>query len=82
MDLDTLWDFARFAGLVLAVLAFLRWHIWEHPWMECRRCGGASKKRTVLRGSFGYCRRCKGTGKELRWMAKILRFNPETGARR
>jgi DnaJ-class molecular chaperone len=58
------------------------WHIRRHPWMPCGKCEGSGKARALSFDPYGNCGRCKGKGKRLRFAAKILRYDLDTGAKK
>ena len=57
---------------VVAVVVFLLW-CWFWPIKRCRRCAGRKGRG---RGStkFGYsrCRKCGGSGEQVRWTATAI----------
>jgi hypothetical protein len=40
---------------------------WIYPFVNCRRCHGTGKQRSIFGGrSYALCRRCHGNGRQLR----------------
>lgn len=69
------------ALLTVTFCALWSWHIRRHPWMPCGKCRGNGKAHHVL-APYGRCSRCGGKGERLRFAAKILGYNLDSGRKR
>jgi hypothetical protein len=76
-------DAAPAAATGLALTVWWVVHVRRHPWVPCRACKGSGKRRpALLPDRFGTCWWCKGSGRKLRWSARLAGFNRQTGSRR
>jgi hypothetical protein len=57
---------------VTAVLGRQVWHAWRHPWGQCWSCRGTGRNRGSTRKRFGVCKRCGGSGRQLRTGARLF----------
>lgn len=66
--------------IILAILAAAVWltgyslacYLW--PFTACNRCGGDGKRRSPSGKRFGDCRRCRGTGRQVRLGRRFLNW--------
>jgi hypothetical protein len=61
------------AGVVVALIAAWCAWSWFFPIKRCRRCQ-SRKGRGAGSSRFGYsrCRRCAGSGEQVRWTARLI----------
>jgi len=48
------------------------WRLARHPYGKCWACGGTGKNRGSTASEYGWCQRCKHTGRRLRVGATVL----------
>ena len=58
---------------VVILLAAVLAHSAAWPWTACGRCAGSSKGAGSTRRAWNYCRKCGGTGRRLRFLARLTR---------
>ena len=60
-------------AVVLAVSYYVSLRVW--PWRNCGRCNGSGRNAGSTSKRYGRCRKCGGTGRQLRRGARAINRN-------